>query len=217
MQGPRRMLFKGSLATLCLLIASLPQPHKQAWKAPLRQRGCHDKVHRRLASESAQPACDVGRPRPIVRRKREEDRVVSPQSNALSQVGEAEWFGCLAREHGTQTISGMSAHDRCSEGAHAHVCYSRVLDGRGRVANRVDLLVGDRTQKGIDEHLVALIDSQASIPCQRRYHKAPRPDAQVAGELAPPVEHHPVPAHGPPIALLDGPPPPAPPPSPENA
>ena len=24
MQGPRRMLFKGSLATLCLLIASLP-------------------------------------------------------------------------------------------------------------------------------------------------------------------------------------------------
>ena len=53
MQGPRRVLFKGSLATLCLLIASLPWPRKQAWKAPLRQRGCHDKAYRRLASESA--------------------------------------------------------------------------------------------------------------------------------------------------------------------
>src|SRR5438132_14200505 len=117
MQGPRRMLFKGSLTTLCLLIASLPQPHKQAWKAPLRQRGFHDKVHHRLASESAQPACDVGRPGPIVRRKREEDRVVLPQSNGLSQVGEAERFGHLARENGAQTVSTMCAHDRCSEGA----------------------------------------------------------------------------------------------------
>src|SRR6266699_50872 len=185
MQGPRRMLFKGSLTTLCLLIASLPQPHKQAWKAPLRQRGCHDKVHRRLASESAQPACDVGRPGPIFRRKREEYRVVSPQSNGLSQVGEAERFGRLARENGAQTVSAMSAHDRCSEGAHAHVRYSRFLDWRGRVANRVDLLVGDRTQKGIDENLVALIDRQASFSCQRLYHKARRPDAQVACEFAP--------------------------------
>src|SRR6266550_9334961 len=152
MQGPRRMLFKGSLATLCLLIASLPQPHKQAWKAPLRQRGCHDKVHRRLASESAQPACDVGRPWPIVRRKREEDRIVSPQSNGLSQVGEAERCGRRARENGAQTISAMSAHDPRSVGAHAHVWYSWILDGRGRVANCVDLGVGDRTQKGIDEN-----------------------------------------------------------------
>src|SRR6266487_110056 len=30
MQGPRRMLFQGSLATLCPLIASLPWPDKQA-------------------------------------------------------------------------------------------------------------------------------------------------------------------------------------------
>src|SRR5437588_10328550 len=185
MQWPRRMLFKGSLATLCLLIASLPQPHKQAWKAPLRQRGCHDKVHRRLASESAQPACDVGWPGPIVRRKREEDRVVSPQSNGLSQVGEAERFGRFARENGTQTISAMSAHDRCSEGAHAHVRYSRVLDGSGRVANRVDLLVGDRTQKGIDEHLAPLINSQARFPCQRLYHKARRQDPQGAYKCGP--------------------------------
>ena len=169
----------------------------------LRQCGCHDKVHRCRANERAQPACDVGRPGPIVRRKREEDRVVSPQSNGLSQVGEAEWFGCLARENGTQTISGMSAHDRCSEGAHAHVRYSRVLDGRGRVANRVDLLVGDRTQKGIDENLVALIDRQARFPCQRLYHKARRPDAQGAFELAPLVEGHAVRAHGSHRALLD--------------
>ena len=51
----------------------------------------------------------------------------------------------------------MSTHDPSSEGAHAHVRYSRILDGGGRVTHRVDLLVGDRTQKGIDEHLVALI------------------------------------------------------------
>jgi hypothetical protein len=158
MQGPRRKLFKGSLAKLCLLIASLPKPHKQAWEAPLRQRGCYDKAYRRLARESAHPACDVGRPEPIVRSKREEDRVVSPQRNGLSQVGQAERFGRRAREHGTQSISAMSAHDRCSVGAHAHVRYSRVLDGRGRVAKGVDLLVRDRTQKGIDENLVALID-----------------------------------------------------------
>src|SRR2546428_11972101 len=129
MHWQRRVLFFGELSTLCLLIAPLPEPHNQAWKAPLRQRGCHDKAHRRLASERAQPACDVGRPGPIVRRKREEYRMVSPQSNGLSQVGEAERFGRLARENGTQTISTMSAHDRCSEGAHAHVCHSRVLDG----------------------------------------------------------------------------------------
>jgi hypothetical protein len=61
MHWQRRVLFKGSLSKLCLLIAPLPWPHKQAWKAPLRQRGCHDKVHHRLASESAQPAGDVGR------------------------------------------------------------------------------------------------------------------------------------------------------------
>src|SRR6266566_1235468 len=97
----------------------------------------------------------------------------------------------------------MSAHDPRSEGAHAHARYSRVLDWRGRVANRVDLLVGDRTQKGIDEHLVALIDREASVSWQRRYHKARRPDAQVAGALAPLVEDHAVRAHGAHLALLD--------------
>src|SRR2546423_9560784 len=203
MHWQRKVLFFGELSTLCLLITPLPWPYKQAWKAPLRQRGCHDKAHRRLASERAQPACDVGRPGPIVRRKREEDRMVSPQSNGLSQVGEAERFGRLARENGTQTISAMSAHDPRSESAHAHVRDSRVLDGRGRVANRVDLLVGDRTQKGIDENLVALIDRQASFPCQGLYHKARRPDAQGAFELAPLVEHHALRAHGSHIALLD--------------
>src|SRR2546425_6811325 len=74
----RRVLFFGELSTLCLLIAPFPEPHKQAWKAPLRQRSCHDKAHRHLTSERAQPACDIGRPGPIVRRKREEDRMVSP-------------------------------------------------------------------------------------------------------------------------------------------
>src|SRR5437763_16824718 len=96
----------------------------------------------------------------------------------------------------------MSAHDRCSEGAHAHVRYSRVLDGGGSVANRVDLLVGDRTQKGIDEHLVALIDREATIPCQRLYHKARRPDAQVAFKLTPLVEDYAVCAHGSPIPMI---------------
>src|SRR5713226_10636188 len=99
--------------------------------------------------------------------------MASPQSNGLSQVGEAERCGRRARENGAHTISAMSAHDPRSEGAHAYVCYSRVLDGRGRIANRVDLLVGARTQKGIDEHLVALIDREASILCQRRHHKGP--------------------------------------------
>ena len=202
-QGPRRVLFKGSLATLCLLVASLPQPRKQAWKALLRQRGCYDKVHHRLASESAQPACDIGRPGPIVRSKREEYRVASPQSNGLGQVGEAERFGRLARENGTQTISAMSAHDPRSEGAHTHVRYSRILDGRGRVTNRVDLGMGDRTQKGIDKHLIALIDRQASFPYLRLYHKARRPDAQGAFELAPLVEDHTLRTHGSHRALID--------------
>src|SRR5436305_13060468 len=203
MQGPRRLLVNESLATLRLLLASLHQPHKQAWKAPLRQRGFHDKIHHRLASESAQPTCDVGRPGPIVRRKREEDRIVLPQSNGLSQVGEAEWFGHLARENGAQTVSAMSAHDRCSEGAHADVRYSWILDWRGRVANCVDLLVGDRTQKGIDENLAALIDGQARFPCQRLYHKACRPDAQVASKLALVVEDHALRAYSSHCALID--------------
>src|SRR5258708_38311067 len=129
--------------------------------------------------------------------------MVSPQRNGLSQVGEAERFGHLARENGTQTISAMRAHDPRSEGAHAHVRYPRVLDGRGRVANRVDLLVGDRTQKGIDEHLVALIDRQASFPSLRLYHKARCPDAQVAFEFPSLVEGHAVRAHGSHLALLD--------------
>jgi hypothetical protein len=72
----RRVLFFDEL-TLCLLIAPLPWPRKQAWKAPLRQRGFHDKIYHRLTSERAQPACDVGWPGPIVRRKQEEDRMVS--------------------------------------------------------------------------------------------------------------------------------------------
>ena len=54
--------------------------------------------------------------------------MVSPQSNGLSQVGEAERFGRRASENGAQTISAMSAHDPSREGAHAHVRYSRVLD-----------------------------------------------------------------------------------------
>src|SRR5437667_2575674 len=87
--GQRRVLFKGSLATLCLLIAPLRWPREQAWKAPLRQHGCYDKAYTALSKERAQPACDVGRPGPIVMRKRKEDRMVSPQSNGLSQVGEA--------------------------------------------------------------------------------------------------------------------------------
>src|SRR5438045_6340788 len=110
MHWQRRVLFFGELSTLCLLITPLPWPHKQAWKAPLRHRGCHDKAHHRLASEGAQPACDIGRPGPIVRRKREEDRVVSPQSNGLSKVGEAERFLRLDREKCPQTINPTCAH-----------------------------------------------------------------------------------------------------------
>src|SRR2546427_7286415 len=94
---------------LCLLIASLPQPDKQAWKALLCQRGCNDKAYKDLASESAHPAGDVGRPGLIIRRKREEHRVPLSQSNGLGQVGEAERFGRLANEHGAHTISPMSA------------------------------------------------------------------------------------------------------------
>jgi hypothetical protein len=50
--------------------------------------------------------------------------------------------------------------------SNTHRNYSSVLNPHSAsLANRVDLLVGDRTQKGIDEHLVALIDREASIPC----------------------------------------------------
>ncbi len=128
---------------------------------------------------------------------------MSPQSNGLSQVGEAERCGRRARENGAQTISAMSAHDPRSVGAHAHVWYSWILDGRGRVANCVDLGVGDRTQKGIDENLAALIDGQARFPCQRLYHKACRPDAQVASKLALVVEDHAMLSHGSHCALID--------------
>src|SRR5260370_14099401 len=199
----RRVLFKGSLSTVCLLIAPLAWPHKQTWKAPLRQHGCHDRVYPHIAHERAQPAREVGRRGPIVRINQEEDPMVSPQSNGLSLVGEAERCGCLAHEQGAQTISAMSARDPRREGAHAHVRYSRLLDGGGCVANRVDLLVGDRTQKGIDEHLVALIDRQASFPSQRLDHKARRPDAQGAFEFAPLIEDHAVAAHVTHLALLD--------------
>ncbi len=78
MYWQRGVLFFGERQTLGLLIAPLSKPRKRAWKAMLHQRGCHDKVHRCRANERAQPACDVGRPGPIVRRKQEEDRVVSP-------------------------------------------------------------------------------------------------------------------------------------------
>jgi hypothetical protein len=62
MRWLRRVLFKGSLATLCLLIASLPQPDKQAWKALLRQRGCHDKAYKQGVRQSPGCSSRLGRP-----------------------------------------------------------------------------------------------------------------------------------------------------------
>src|SRR5579871_2784855 len=113
----RRKLFFGKRQALCLLIAPLPWPRKHAWQAALCQHSCHNKAYTAHASKRAQPVGDVGGPGPIVGREREEDRMVSPQSNGLSQVGEAERCGRLAREHGTHTISAMSTHDSSSEGA----------------------------------------------------------------------------------------------------
>src|SRR5579859_1897198 len=97
----------------------------------------------------------------------------------------------------------MSAHDPCGECTHAHIRYSRLLDGGGTVAERVDLLVGDRTQKGIDENLAALIDREACFPSLWRYCKARRPDAQVAGDLAPLVQGHTLRVHSFHRALID--------------
>src|SRR5690242_16517797 len=81
--------------------------------------------------------------------------------------------------------------------------YSWILDGRSCVANRVDLGVRDRTQKGINENLVALIDRQASFPSLWLYHKACRPDAQGAFEFAATFQDHALRTHGTHIALLD--------------
>src|SRR6266852_9292987 len=96
----------------------------------------------------------------------------------------------------------MRTHDRRSDGAHAYA-NSSVLGWRGRVTNGVDLRVGARTQKRIDDHLVVLIHGQSSFPCQRRSHKASRPDTQVAGELAPLVNDNALCAHGRHTALID--------------
>jgi hypothetical protein len=43
----------------CLLIASLPQPDKQAWKGLLCQRGCNDKAYKHLASEIRVDGCVI--------------------------------------------------------------------------------------------------------------------------------------------------------------
>src|SRR6266852_9620681 len=85
-------LFPGLLSTLCTLIAPLPYPHKDS--RPLG-RGCQV-AHKPLANEVSQPAGEVGRPGRTVRIIVEANRVQSPESNALTKVGEAEWFGRLA-------------------------------------------------------------------------------------------------------------------------
>lgn len=47
----RKALFKG-LPLPLLLIAFLPHPREQAWKAMLCQRGCDDKTHEYLTQAS---------------------------------------------------------------------------------------------------------------------------------------------------------------------
>src|SRR5579859_5060167 len=196
-------LLSGKLSMPGLLVASFPYPAKQAWEAVLRQGGFHDKAYKHFADESAQAAGDIGWPGFIIRRKLEEYGVVLPQSNGLSEIGETERPGRLACQFGGQTVSAMSAHDSRSESAHAHVRDSWILDGQGRVANCVDVGMRDRTQEGIDENLVALIDRQASFFCQRLHYKASRPDAQIAGQFAPLVENEAPGAHGAYFALID--------------
>src|SRR5260370_29614697 len=96
----------------------------------------------------------------------------------------------------------MGAHDRRGDGAHTHA-NSGVLAWRGRITNRVDLRMGDRTQKGIDDNLVALIHGQSSFTCQRRNHESSRPDAEVTGDLACLIKDNTVRTHGSNRGLID--------------
>src|SRR6266566_7093578 len=151
MEAHRIFLCFRLLSALCSLIASLPYPHKRA----ILYRRCQE-AHKPLANLISQPPGEVGRIGFVSRIIVEANGVVSSQSNALAHVGEAERSGRLAAQDCAQAIGAMRAHDRRGEGAHTHG-NSRVLTWVCRVTNRVDLRVGDRTQKGIDHNLIELI------------------------------------------------------------
>src|SRR5450759_1948863 len=89
----------------------------------------------------------------------------------------------------------MRAHDRRGDGAHAHGS-SRVLTWMCRITNRVDLWMGDRTQKGIDYNLIALIHSQSSFTCQRRSNESSHPETQVTRDLTSLINDNTVRTHG---------------------
>src|SRR5258708_7228273 len=76
----------------------------------------------------------------------------------------------------------MRPQDGRSHGTHAHV-NPWFLTWMCCVPNRVDLWMGNRAQKRIDDHLMVFIHGQSCFTRQSRSHKSSGPDTQITNEF----------------------------------